>query len=147
MKKALALYDKISKHVSDFESDLETRIYNKISTLVSKAKSGRLDKRIEADIKICDEKLAQEDLSTEIKEKVEKYKKTLQEEGAKQDAFTKEFQEFNDEVHEKLKNCQNFYDLGELSDKYYDKQSNMLSKNADSVDTVNYQKRELDRFI
>jgi hypothetical protein len=103
LKKALALYDRIVKKVSEFESSLETKIYNRIGTLVTRSTASRLDKRIESDLKLADEKLADTELQTEVKEEIERYKEVLKKEGEKQEDFTKEFSEFNDEVHDKLK--------------------------------------------
>ena len=99
MKKAHRIYNDIVKKVAEFESAAETRIYNKIGTMVNRANSARLDIRIEKDLKLADEKLSDPDLKTEIKEEIQRYKEVLKQESDKQTEFVKKFSEFNEELH------------------------------------------------
>ena len=74
LKKALSLYEEIQKKVSKYETDLEKNIYNSFDDFVSKIKSSRLDKKIDLELQIADEKLAIEDLKPELKDGIENYK-------------------------------------------------------------------------
>lgn len=46
LKKALVLYDEIVKKVTDYETDLERSIYEKLDTIIHRLKKPRLDQKI-----------------------------------------------------------------------------------------------------
>lgn len=50
-------------------------------------------------------------------------------------------------MHEKLKLCKNFYDLGEIAEKYYNKQATLIDKNADSDYKIKNAKKSLDNVV
>ena len=43
LKKALALYDEIVKKVTEYETDLERSIYEKLDTIIHRIKKPRID--------------------------------------------------------------------------------------------------------
>jgi DNA-binding GntR family transcriptional regulator len=86
-------------------------------------------------------------LQSSLKIEIENYKNKLLVEKDKGDEAKEAFIKFNEEFHEKLRECQNFYDLVSTGQQFYNRQSTLVQSNVNAQRELENAQKTLERAI